>query len=112
MYYFGNYSETLYSFEKNQNEETLLNHKQELERIIAESDTRKLPVPPGIYAELGYLNLKANNSEKSIQLFQAEEQLYPESSFLMGRLIQSAKAQDTAESEASGQPVSRTPVAN
>jgi hypothetical protein len=90
MYYFGNYSNTLYSFEKNQNDESLLKHRQELETLITESESRNLPVPPGIYAELGYINLKSNNSKEAIRLFQAESQLYPESKHLMDRLIQSA----------------------
>ncbi len=98
MYYFGNYSQTLYTFEKNQNEESLLKHKQELERVIAKSEVKNLPVPPGIYAELGYINLKANSSREAIRLFQVESQLYPESKHLMDRLIQIAKAKEAPES--------------
>lgn len=98
MYYFGNYSQTLYTFEKNQNEESLIKHRQELDRVIAESEVKNLPVPPGIYAELGYINLKTNNSREAIRLFQAESQLYPEAKHLMGRLIQSAKAKEDSES--------------
>ncbi len=94
IYYFGNYSKTLYSYEKNQNEESLLKHKQELETIITESETKNLPVPPGIYAELGYINLKSNNSKEAIRLLQVESQLYPESKHLMDRLIQSAESKD------------------
>lgn len=98
MYYFGDYSKTLYGYEKNQNDESLLKHKQELERVISESETRALPVPPGIYAELGYINLNANSLKEAIRLFQMESQLYPESRLLMNRLIQSAKAKETASS--------------
>jgi hypothetical protein len=99
MYYFGNYSNTLYSFEKNQNDESLLKHKQELETIITESESKALPVPPGIYAELGYINLKSNNSKEAISLFQAESQLYPESRLLMDRLIQSATSKNDPSSK-------------
>ena len=99
MYYFGNYSNTLYSFEKNQNDESLLKHKQELETVITESESRNLPVPPGIYAELGYINLKSNNSKEAIRLFQAESQLYPESRHLMDRLIQSATSKNDPSSK-------------
>ncbi len=99
MYYFGNYSNTLYSCEKNQNDKSLLEHKQELETIITESESRNLPVPPGIYAELGYINLKSNNSKEAIRLFQGESQLYPESKHLMDRLIQSATSKNSTSSE-------------
>ena len=99
MYYFGNYSNTLYSFEKNQNDESLLKHKQEIETIITESESKALPVPPGIYAELGYINLKSNNSKEASRLFQAESQLYPESRLLMDRLIQSATSKNDPSSK-------------
>ena len=101
MYYFGNYSNTLYSFEKNQNGESLLKHKQEIETVITESELRNLPVPPGIYAELGYINLKSNNSKEAIRLFQAESQLYPESRHLMDRLIQSAESKNDSSAKES-----------
>lgn len=99
MYYFGNYSNSLYSYEKNQNDESLLGHKQELETVIIESESRNLPVPPGIYAELGYINLKSNNYKEAIKLFQAESQLYPEARHLMDRLIQSATSQNGPSSK-------------
>ena len=91
MYYFGDYSQTLYKSKKDQNDESLLNHKQELEKILAESETRNLPIPPGICAELGYLYYKSNNSKEAVALFQKEYQLYPESKHLMERLIQSVE---------------------
>jgi hypothetical protein len=101
MYYFGNYSETLYKLEKDQTEEALINHKQELEEIISESETRNLPVPPGIYAELGYIHLKENNTREAVRLFQVESRLYPESVHLMERLIQSAEARESDQSNGS-----------
>jgi len=97
MYYFGNYSQTLYELEKNQTEEALINYKQELEEIISESETRNLPVPPGIYAELGYIHLKENNTREAVRLFQVESRLFPESRHLMERLIQSAEARESDE---------------
>jgi hypothetical protein len=110
MYYFGNYSQTLYASEKFQNEESFVNHKQELERIISESEVKNLPVPPGIYAELGYINLKMNNSKEAIRLFQIETQLYPESKHLMDRLIQSAKAKESPDASESDLSKSNDPV--
>jgi hypothetical protein len=112
MYYFGNYSQTLYELEKDQTEEALINHKQELEEIISESETRNLPVPPGIYAELGYINLKKNNSQEAVRLFQAESRLYPESQHLMERLIQSAKAKESDESSVSDLSTSMNSMSN
>lgn len=89
-YYFGDYSHTLYKSVKNQNDESLLKHKQELEKIVSESEKRNLVVPPGIYAELGYLYLKANNTNEAVRLFQKESEVYPESKYFMDRLINKA----------------------
>ena len=110
MYYFGNYSQTLYASEKFQNEDSFVNHKQELEKVISESEVRNLPVPPGIYAELGYINLKTNNSTEAIRLFQMETQLYPESKHLMDSLIQSAKAKENTISTEPDLSISKDPV--
>lgn len=87
MYYYGNYSQTLYSFKKTMNEKTLTRHTQELEKIIKESKKRNLPVPPGIYAELGYIHYKAKKTKDAAALFQKESALYPESRVFMDRLI-------------------------
>jgi len=97
MYYFGDYSKTFYTYVKNQNDESLSKHKQELERIISESEKETMPVPPGIYAELGYLNLMNNNIKEAVRLFQVELKLFPESSILMERLIQNAQAREKGE---------------
>jgi hypothetical protein len=103
-YYFGNYSQTLYKEVKDQNDESLLKHKQELEKIISESEKRMLIVPPGICAELGYLNLKSNNQSEAVRLFQKESEIYPESKCLMDRLINKAtvkNSKDAVESDLS-----------
>ncbi len=97
MYYFGDYSETLYAYEKNQNDESLTNHLQELDRVIQESKEENLRVPPGIYAEFGYLKLKMNKSKEAVEYFNAESQLYPEAKHLMDRLINKVETQGNSE---------------
>ncbi len=92
MYYWGDYSDTLYQRKKNPGEETLLEHMQVLEKIVEESKARNLPVPPGVYGELGYLYLKQNKPKEAIAHFELEEKTYPESGVLMQRLIQKAEA--------------------
>ena len=62
---------------------------------------RNLAVPPGIYAELGYIYLKENKSKEAVTLFETESQLYPESKHLMDRLIQSAKAKESSDTNVS-----------
>ncbi len=92
MYYWGNYSDTLYAYKKNSNDETLLKHMQELNKIVKESNKSNRRVPPGVYGELGYLYLKTNKTKEAIEYFKLEKQLYPESTILMDRLIQKSEA--------------------
>lgn len=98
MYYWGDYSETLYGYRKYPNEETLLKHKQMLESIVEESNKGNARVPPGVYAELGYIYLKENNNKEAIKYFHLEEQIYPESKVFMQRLERAAELRETDNS--------------
>ena len=104
MYYYGDYSKTLYHYEKDQNEESLIKHQQELEKIIAESETKNCRIPPGICAELGFLKMKNNDSKEAVRLFAMESSLYPESKILMDRLIQKVEVgeKEVADKPADG----------
>jgi hypothetical protein len=93
MYYYGNYSNTLYSMKKDSDESSQNQHIKELENIIQESQHKNMKVPPGIYAELGYWYLKNNHKKEAIKMFNEESNLYLESRHLMNRLIQKANIQ-------------------
>jgi hypothetical protein len=90
MYYWGDYSNTLYQSKKNPSEQSVLSHQQALESIVEESGKNKLRIPPGVYAELGYIYFRQNRKELAIQFFNMEKQLYPESKLLMERLENAA----------------------
>lgn len=90
MYYWGDYSSTLYHSKKTPCDESILKHQQTLEIIIEESKNKNLRLPPGVCAELGYIYLKQNKNQLAIQYFRMEKELYPESTLLMQRLENSA----------------------
>jgi hypothetical protein len=94
QYYWGDYSNTLYHLKKTPSDESVLKHQQALEKIIEESKTRNLVVPPGVYAELGYIYLRQNKNQIAIQYFKMEKQIYPESALLMQRLENAALTKD------------------
>jgi hypothetical protein len=96
MYYWGDYSQSLYDCCKEPTEENLLRHRQILEEIIAESNNRNLRVPPGVYAELGYIYFRQNRSAEAIKLFDLEERTYPESKIFMQRLTRAARAKENS----------------
>ncbi len=100
MYYWGDYSTTLYAYKKDSNEESLLKHMKDLENIIEVSNRKNMRVPPGVYGELGYYYLRSNKTKEAVGYFNFEKQLYPESGVLMDRLIQKAEAAKTISDEA------------
>lgn len=102
MYYFGEYTDTLYKYKKNPNERTLENHMDELEKIIEVSERRGLRVPPGIYCEYAYYLLQTGSRRKAVTYIEREEAEYPESSVFttrLKRLIAGAKEDSTATGE-------------
>lgn len=101
LYHWGNYSDSLYHAKKNPGEKSVMAHKEVLENIINESEKRNLRVPPGVYAELGYIYALLNNTKEAIRLFGLEKQTYPESTILMERLIQQSEKR-AAEGSAEG----------
>jgi hypothetical protein len=97
MYYWGDYSNSLYNEKKNPGAESIAKHKAVLEKIIEESKQRKLRIPPGVCCELGYMYVAQNNTKKAIELFQMEEQTYPESTIFMDRLIMQAEKRTSSD---------------
>lgn len=93
MYDYGAYSESFYGMKKDAGIETAGEWKVALENIITESNQEVLRVPPGVYANLGYIHLKANNTEKAISYFEKEQETYPESEIFMRNLIKKSNLQ-------------------
>ncbi|MFT5704995.1 MAG: hypothetical protein ACI8SK_000949 [Shewanella sp.] len=90
-YYWGNYSETYYEYIKAPSEQSVTNHLNELNSIIDKSNKKGLKVPPGIYAEIGYITAKRGDSDNSIAYYRQEAELYPESVSFIERLISDQK---------------------
>lgn len=86
MYYWGNYSQSLYKYKKTPNEENLKAHKLTLVKIIQESNKLNKRVPPGICCEYGYLLLKEGKTQEAENYFRLEEDMYPESKVFINRL--------------------------
>lgn len=86
-YYWGGYSETYYDYIKTPSTETLTRHIEELYKIVDVSKEKSLKVPPGIYAEIGYIKEKLGKSDESAAYYLLESELYPESKPFIERLI-------------------------
>jgi hypothetical protein len=96
MYNWGNYSNTLYHFRKDANDDTRDKHMAELESIIKGSNEHAQRVPPGVYCELGYMHAKKGDKSQAFELFALEKTTYPESTHFVDRLVESIKNIDDA----------------
>jgi hypothetical protein len=85
-FYWGNYSETLYDFKQNPDEKTLKAHSDQLLLIITEAPKKQRRVPPGVYAEYGYILLKQNKEVEGMGYLDSEMSLYPESVVFIQRI--------------------------
>jgi len=92
MYYWNDYSHSLYNLKKEPTEETTQTHLATLNKIIEDSNTNTTRVPPGIYAELGYFLMNKGQSQEAVKYFNLEKETYPESGVLMARLIDAASS--------------------
>lgn len=79
QFYWGEYSQTLYSYKKSPGEKTLAEHKKSLSDIITISAKRRRNVPPGVNAELGVILFKEGKESDGLAYFDKEILLYPES---------------------------------
>jgi hypothetical protein len=86
IYYWGDYSETLYDLKKNPDEKTLKAHTDQLLLIINEAPNRHKRVPPGVYGEYGYILLKQGKKAEGMEYLDKELGLYPESAVFINRI--------------------------
>ena len=87
MYYWGDYSNSLYKYKKDFTPEMLEKHKTELLDIISKSGKKGLRVPPGINAELGYIFMLQGQNDQAIVYLKQEKVTYPESTKFIDDLL-------------------------
>jgi hypothetical protein len=79
IYYWGDYSDTLYATKKEQSAESKERHYRELLNIINNAESYEKKIPPGIYFELSMYESEKGNHDKANILLNQEYSLYPES---------------------------------
>jgi len=103
-YNWGSYPVSLYEYYKDATREPA--YVAALEKIIKE-ESPKNKVPPGIFAEYGYVELQRGNTASAITYFEKEKVAWPESSGFMDSAIK--LAQGDKKASVAPQP-SSTPV--
>jgi len=84
LYEWRGYDSKLYEHYKNPAEQAKFHEDMKEVVMRAEAEGR---VPPGIYAEYGFLLLEEGNRAAAVQYFQKEAARWPESRVLMEKLI-------------------------
>jgi hypothetical protein len=87
-YNWGSYDPSLYDYYKNPAKVGELSAS--LQAVIDAADKGHAAVPPGIYAEYGYLQMQQGKYQSAVDLFKQEESHWPESKVFMERMIKVA----------------------
>ena len=86
IFYWDDYSGTLYALKKSPDDKTLKSHKEMLVKIITGAGNKGMKIPPGVHAEYGYLLLKEGKEAEGMGYLDNELTMYPESRVLIIRL--------------------------
>lgn len=90
LFHWGKYEDSLIErYIENDTTQT----ETHLRDIFTEAESTQQRVPPGIYADYGFMLYKRGDKSTSISYFEKEKKLYPESSFFMNKLIERIKQQ-------------------
>ena len=101
-YGWGNYDPSLYSYYKDPTKVAELSVT--LAAVIDAANKNHTIVPPGIYAEYGYLQLQQGKNSSAVELFKQEENQWPESKVFMDRMIKVVSAPVPGATTSGGMP--------
>ena len=82
-----NYQDDYYSYVKNADDKSLECLIKTYERIINKQDKDRGVVPPGIYADYGWLLANSGKLSEAKEMFAKELELYPESEIFVKSLL-------------------------
>jgi hypothetical protein len=95
MYNWGSYEQSMYEHYKNPSD--LVKVSAALNETIANSEKSNRAVPPGLYAEYGYLLMQQNRMDEAQAYFAKEKAKWPESSALMDHMMKLAQAKPASK---------------
>ncbi len=91
LYSWGNYESASYNYLKNSNEKSTQELIEAYQKIIKKQKGTRGVVPPGIYADYGFLLLQINKTEEGKAMLMKEITLYPESKVFIDRILKMAE---------------------
>ena len=87
LYSWYNYQNDYYHYLKNADEKSQTRLTETYQKIIDKQTETRGVVPPGIYADYGWLLLQNGKSEEGKAMLMKEVELYPESEVFVGSLL-------------------------
>lgn len=90
-YHWGQYESLIYAMYLHPGEADANTQIAKLSADIGEANSLGKPVPPGVYAHLGYMYAIAGQPDKAEDAFHQEKALYPESAVLLDGMMQRAR---------------------
>jgi len=87
LYSWENYDSTSYTYLKKGDEKSAENLIKSYQQIIKKQDGTRKTVPPGIYADYGFILLQTGKIEEGKEMLKKEISLYPESEIFIDRIL-------------------------
>ena len=87
LYSWGKYELTSYNYLKNSDEKSTQELIKTYQQIIAKQKGTRRVVPPGIYADYGFILLQTNKTKEAKTMLLKEIDLYPESEIFIARIL-------------------------
>jgi hypothetical protein len=88
QYYWGEYEGLVYQTHHTPSEVPPSVQIEKLRADIDKAEASGKPVPPGIYAHLGFMYAADGNKELALQSLMKEKELFPESAVFIDGIIQ------------------------
>jgi len=87
LYSWNNYETTSYNYLKNSDEKSTQELIETYKKIIKKQTGIRKVVPPGVYADYGFLLLQSDMKVEGMAMLQKEIELYPESRIFIERIL-------------------------
>ncbi len=87
LYTWADYEKASYMYLKNADEKATQELIENYQEVIEKQKGTRGVVPPGIYADYGFVLLQADRADDGKQMLQKEIALYPESEVFITRIL-------------------------
>ncbi|MFD0976281.1 DUF4810 domain-containing protein [Salinimicrobium gaetbulicola] len=87
LYSWEKYEDASYNYIKKSDEESLTTLLENYKKIISEQTGTRKAVPPGIYADYGFILLQKGEVAQGKDMLAKEIELYPESKIFIERIL-------------------------